>query len=128
MIKQVKRNNLESSDWSPTTQSEVARTGCCSLKQSLVRLRDQFPVAFWARSLGARLQLDQANFVQNLHSRSLRASLTARLELVDGSLKRTLISSEEKKLRISKPFFPNTPILIFPRPKHVPNNVYMSYT
>jgi len=48
------------------------------LKGSLVRLSDQVPVAFWARLLGARLQLAQANFVQKQHSRSLRASLTAR--------------------------------------------------
>jgi len=41
-------------------------------------LSDQVSVAFWARSLGARLQLAQANFVQKQHSRSLRAFLTTR--------------------------------------------------
>jgi len=53
-------------------------TGCCSLKRSLIRLSDQVPLAFWARSLGARLQLAQTNFVQKQHSHSLRALLTAR--------------------------------------------------
>jgi len=51
----------------------------------------------------------------------------ARLALADGSLKRTLISLENK-LRVSNPFSPKIPILIFLNPKLVQNNVYRSHT
>jgi len=143
MVKQVKTKQFRKFGLVPKCTKRKIKscwTKPCSLKRSLVRLSDQVLVALWARLLDARLGLAQANSVQNQHSRSLRASLTAcsselcpestghaRLELADGSLKRTLISSGKKKLWISKPFFPNTPILIFPHPKRVPNNVYRSY-
>jgi len=94
----------------------------------MVRLSDQVPVAFWV----VRLEFAYSSLKRTLSRTNILVSLElrlqhARLELADSSLKRTLISSE-KKLRISKPFFPNTPILIFPHSKHVPNNVYRSYT
>jgi len=143
MIKQVKRNNLESLDWSPSTQNEKIKcgwTGCCLLKRSLVRLSDQVSEASWACSLGVRLRFAQANSVQKQHSCSLRLRSRftqancvqkwhghARLRFAQSSLKGTLFSPK-KKLRISKPFFPNTPVLIFPHSKLVPNNVYRSYT
>jgi len=44
----------------------------------MVRLSDQVAVTLWACSLGARLQLAQANSVQKQHFRSLRASLAPR--------------------------------------------------
>jgi len=53
MIKQVKRNNLESSDWPPSTRNEISSVA----EQGVVRLSDKVSVAFWARSLGVRLQL-----------------------------------------------------------------------
>jgi len=46
-------------------KSKSCWTGHCSLKRSLVRLSDQVPVASGHPSLGARLQLAQANCVQN---------------------------------------------------------------
>jgi len=95
-------------------------TGCRSLKRSLVRLSYQVSVAFWACSLGARSRFAQASCVQKWTGH-------VRLRFAWRTLKRTLNSSE-KKLRISKPFFPNTPILILPYSKLVPNNVYRSCT
>ena len=109
-------------------------TGHGSLTRRLVRLNDQVSLA----SGRVRLQLAQANSVQKQHFSLLRASLAARsselcleapgharLRFAQSSLERTLNNSE-KKLRISKPFSPNTPILILPYSKFVPNEVYRS--
>ena len=128
-------------DWSPSARSEkskVAEHGVARLSEGCL-LRRPASVA----SGLARLKLACSSLkwtVQNPLVTFAWSSLTAcsselcpestghaRLELADGSLKRTLISSE-KKLRVSNPFPPKVPILIFPNPKLVPNNVYRSYT
>jgi len=111
-------------------------TGCCSLKRRVARLSDQLPITFWARSLGAcssELCPESTGLVRlELAWRSLKwtvpeSTVHARLALSWRSLKRTLISSV-KIFRVSNPFSPKIPILIFPNPKLVLNNVYRSYT
>jgi len=120
MIKQVKRNNLESSDWSPCTRNEKIKcgwTGCCSLKRSLVRLSDQVSEASWACSLRVRLRFAQANSVQKQHSCSLRLRSRftqancvqkwyghARLRFAQSPLKWTLFSPEKKNFEFQNPF------------------------
>jgi len=115
-------------------------TGHSSLKRRLVRLSDQVSIAFWPCSLGVRLRFAQANSWQKQHC----CSLTLRLRFAQancvqnelgtfawGSLRRHLSehsSFQKNKLRISKPIFPNTPILILSHSKLVPNQVYRSCT
>jgi len=85
MIKQVKRNILRSSDWSPSAQSKKIKscwTWLCSLKRSLVRLSEQVPVA----SGLARLKLAWGSLKRIVS----RTTSHVRLELAYSSLKRTM--------------------------------------
>jgi len=108
-------------------------------EQGMVRLSDQVSVASGRVHLGFAC----ASFKRTLD----RSNFVVRLRFAYGSLKRTTskmnwarslevclgvtyANSQQfrKKLRISKPFFPNTPILILPHSKLVPNEVYRSCT